>query len=76
MPIVIGVITHLVIRKLAPYADPLLLPIAVLLNGLGLVMIHRLDPGCSAGAGSSLQRPGRADARCSGPRSGWRCSSR
>jgi cell division protein FtsW (lipid II flippase) len=45
VPIVIGVITHLVIRRLAPYADPLLLPIAVLLNGLGLVMIHRLDVG-------------------------------
>jgi cell division protein FtsW (lipid II flippase) len=45
VPIVIGIITHLVIRKVAPYADPLLLPIAVLLNGLGLVMIHRLDQG-------------------------------
>ena len=31
VPIVIGVITHLLIRKVAPYADPLLLPIAVLL---------------------------------------------
>jgi cell division protein FtsW (lipid II flippase) len=45
VPIVVGLITHLVIRKVAPYADPLLLPIAVLLNGLGLVMIHRLDQG-------------------------------
>ena len=45
VPTVVGVITHLVIRKVAPYADPLLLPIAVLLNGLGLVMIHRLDLG-------------------------------
>src|SRR5579862_6669535 len=45
VPIGIGLITHLIIRKVAPYADPLLLPIAVLLNGLGLVMIHRLDTG-------------------------------
>jgi cell division protein FtsW (lipid II flippase) len=45
VPVGIGLVTHLVIRRVAPYADPLLLPIAVLLNGLGLVMIHRLDLG-------------------------------
>lgn len=36
-------IGHLVVRKFAPYADPLLLPLATLLNGLGLVAIWRLD---------------------------------
>ena len=34
---------HLAIRRFAPYADPLLLPLVAVLNGLGLVMIHRLD---------------------------------
>lgn len=41
--LVIALAFHLVLRWRAPYADPLLLPIATLLNGLGLVMIHRLD---------------------------------
>ena len=34
---------HVSVRILAPYADPFLLPAAVMLNLLGLVMIHRLD---------------------------------
>ncbi|WP_030886091.1 FtsW/RodA/SpoVE family cell cycle protein [Streptomyces sp. NRRL F-5053] len=34
---------HLVVRRWAPYADPLLLPLATLLNGIGLVIIWRLD---------------------------------
>ena len=34
---------HLTIRRYAPYADPLLLPVVAVLNGLGLVLIHRLD---------------------------------
>ncbi|MFH8293610.1 FtsW/RodA/SpoVE family cell cycle protein [Streptomyces sp. NPDC018059] len=34
---------HIVVRKFAAYADPLLLPLATLLNGLGLVVIWRLD---------------------------------
>ncbi|GAA2731283.1 FtsW/RodA/SpoVE family cell cycle protein [Streptomyces nogalater] len=36
-------VAHLAVRKFAPYADPLLLPLATLLNGLGLVAIWRLD---------------------------------
>ena len=34
---------HLAVRRFAPYADPLLLPLAALLNGLGIVMIYRLQ---------------------------------
>jgi cell division protein FtsW (lipid II flippase) len=39
--IVLG--AHLAVRLWAPYADPLLLPIATALNGLGIVMIYRLN---------------------------------
>lgn len=36
-------VAHLAVRRFATFADPLLLPIAALLNGLSLVLIHRLD---------------------------------
>ncbi|MET9107408.1 FtsW/RodA/SpoVE family cell cycle protein [Streptomyces zhihengii] len=36
-------VAHIVVRRFAKYADPLLLPLATLLNGLGLVLIWRLD---------------------------------
>jgi len=51
--IIIG--AHLAVRKFAPYADPLLLPIATLLNGLGLVMIYRLN---QAGRNGNTGSPG------------------
>jgi len=37
------VIMHLWVRYTAPWADPVLLPAAVALNGIGLAMIQRLD---------------------------------
>ncbi|MFF6877886.1 MULTISPECIES: FtsW/RodA/SpoVE family cell cycle protein [unclassified Streptomyces] len=40
---VLALLAHLAVRLRARYADPLLLPIGVLLNGLGLVLIYRLD---------------------------------
>jgi peptidoglycan glycosyltransferase len=36
---------HFVVRRLAPHADGMLLPLASLLNGLGYVFIVRLDEG-------------------------------
>lgn len=40
---VVGLGTHVMVRLHAKYADPLLVPIALTLNGLGLAMIHRID---------------------------------
>ncbi len=45
---VLALIAYFVQSKFTPYADPLLLPLAVALNGLGLTMIYRLDLDTSA----------------------------
>src|SRR5688572_22147789 len=41
--VVLAMAAYFVQTKFTPYADPLLLPLAVALNGLGLAMIYRLD---------------------------------
>ncbi|MEF2527886.1 MULTISPECIES: FtsW/RodA/SpoVE family cell cycle protein [Streptomyces] len=39
----LALVAHLGVRRFAAYADPLVLPLALLLTGLGLVLLHRLD---------------------------------
>ena len=39
----LAVVVHLLMRWKAPYADPVILPSAVALTGVGLAMIYRLD---------------------------------
>jgi cell division protein FtsW (lipid II flippase) len=53
--IVLG--AHLAVRRWAPYADPLLLPIATVLNGLGIVMIYRLNQAGRHGNASASGGP-------------------
>lgn len=53
IPLLVGVLAlialaHIAVRRLAPAADPTLLPIAALLHGVGYVMITRLDDGFAA----------------------------
>jgi cell division protein FtsW (lipid II flippase) len=40
---VTAIVAHVMVRSFAPDADPTLLPLAFLLNGLGLVFVRRVD---------------------------------
>jgi cell division protein FtsW (lipid II flippase) len=39
----LGLVAHLTVRLRVPYADPVLLPAVIALNGIGLAMIRRID---------------------------------
>ena len=62
VPLIAGLAAHLAVRRYAAYADPFLLPIVVLLNGLGLVMIHRLDLGLAQQAKEGIGDSVKAEA--------------
>jgi len=53
-PIAFAFVLHLILRRRASEADPLILPIAVVLNGLGIAMIYRLDLASIAAGGAEL----------------------
>ena len=54
VPTVAALMVHLVLRKRAINADGLMLPLAYLLNGLGIAMIYRLDLAEAARGGTAL----------------------
>ena len=39
----LALVFHVILRVWAKYADPIILPVTVALNGIGLAMIHRID---------------------------------
>lgn len=47
---------HVAVRKLAPHGDPLFLPVALMLNALGFVMIARLDGARDTSLGAAQAR--------------------
>jgi len=55
-------LAHLGVRRFAPYADPLILPCVALLNGLGVVVVRRLDLAVAEGARQAGRRVPGADA--------------
>jgi cell division protein FtsW (lipid II flippase) len=53
-PVAFAFVLHLILRRRASEADPMILPIAVVLNGLGIAMIYRLDLASIASGGAEL----------------------
>jgi hypothetical protein len=53
-PVILVLVVHFILRKRASESDPLILPIAFVLNGLGIAMIYRLDLATIAAGGTEL----------------------
>ena len=64
-------VAHLAVRRFAPRADPTLLPIAALLNGIGFITISRLDRDLARGAG----RCGPRSASSRSSSRSWSCAT-
>ncbi|WP_424212237.1 FtsW/RodA/SpoVE family cell cycle protein [Streptomyces sp. BI20] len=54
----LALVGHLAVRRFAAYADPLILPLALLLSGLGLVLLFRLDQAYIERYNSEANAPG------------------
>ena len=59
----IVLLAHLAVRRFAPWADPLLLPLAALLNGLSIVMMDRLSAQVNPARGVPRSAPRRPTCR-------------
>jgi cell division protein FtsW (lipid II flippase) len=53
-PVIFVLVVHFILRRKASESDPLILPIAFALNGLGIAMIYRLDLATLASGGTEL----------------------
>ncbi|WP_443055842.1 FtsW/RodA/SpoVE family cell cycle protein [Streptomyces sp. NBC_00239] len=53
-----ALVAHLAVRRFAAHADPLLLPVTVLLSGIGLVLLHRLDAAYAVAYNAPAVAPG------------------
>ena len=69
----IVLVAHLAVRRFAPWADPLLLPLAALLNGLSIVMMDRLSAQVNPATGHPAISSSQANLQIAFPAVGIGC---